>query len=225
VARIKKREHENLSDANIQKVISLLTPHDTSKKPITKKDACQILNITYNTARLAKIIAEYEERQEYVAEQKAKRRGKSATNFEIQQAVEDYLTGENYSTIAKRLFRSSGFVKAILERVGVPQRPTGNDAKQEYDYLPDNCISETFREGEIVWSAKYHRPARIDAEVQSKGNYLGKVYRIYVLEAVKDEPPPWFANVTAGGYFAYQPAYDLGKLSHLEKYGVDLTRI
>lgn len=221
MARIKKKEHENLSDSNIQKVITLLE----AEKPITKKDACQILNISYNTTRLAKIIEEYKERLEYVAKQKAKRRGKAATNIEIQQAVEDYLSGDNYATIAKRLFRSSGFIKAIIERVGVPVRPTGEDAKRGTDMLPDRCIAEEFLAGEIVWSAKYHRPAKVIKEVYSKGDYLGRVYQIYVLEEVRDDPPPWFANVRAGGYYAYQPAYDLGKLEHLEKYGVNLEKI
>lgn len=221
MARIKKRDHENLSDANIQKVIDLLNP--TEGTPITKKDACALLNITYNTTRLQRIIDEYQERQAYVAEQKAKRRGKAATDFEIQQAVEEYLSGENYAAIAKRLFRSSGFIKAIIERVGVPQRLTGKD-KEQYDYLPENCTAKDFKPGEIVWSAKYHRPARVEREVQCTGDYLGKVYSIYILEAVND-PGPWFTHVTAGGYFAYQPAYDLGKLEHLEKYGVNLTKI
>ena len=224
MARVKKKAHENLSDANIQKVIQLLQPQETTKSPITKKDACGLLNISYNTTRLAKIIQEYQDRQKYVAEQKAKRRGKAATDFEIQQAVEEYLGGENYATIAKRLFRSAGFVKAIIERVGVPQRPTGEDARKGLDYLPERCVAESFREGEVVWSAKYHRPALIKREVPSKGDYLGKVYSIYILEAV-DDPGPWFGHITAGGYYAYQPAYDLGKLEHLEKYGVNLTKI
>jgi hypothetical protein len=223
VARVKKKEHENLSESNLQKVISLLEPTDTTKKPITKKDACGLLNISYNTTRLAKIIAEFKEKQAYIAEQKAKRRGKSATDYEIQQAVEDYLNGDNYATIAKRLFRSSGFVKGIIERVGVPQRPASH-VVGEPDYLPDSCISDEFQKGEIVWSAKYHRPAKIDAEVESKGDHLGRVYRIYILESVED-PGPWFGHVTKGGYYAYQPAYDLGKLEHLQKYGVSFDRI
>ena len=221
---MKKKDHENLSDANIQKVIQLLEPQETTKSPITKKDACTLLNISYNTTRLAKIIEEYKERQAYVAEQKAKRRGKAATDFEIQQAVEDYLSGENYSTIAKRLFRSSGFVKSIIDRVGVPQRPTGEAAKRGIDYLPERCVSESFREGEVVWAARYHRPAKVVKEVNSKGDYMGPVYSIYILEAV-DDPGPWFGYVTKGGYYAYQPWYDLGKLEHLEKYGVNLERI
>lgn len=216
---MKRKEHENLSDANLSKVIGLLN----SEKPITKKDACQILNISYNTTRLQKIIDEYEERQQYVAKQKDKRRGKPASDAEIQQAVEDYLNGDNYANIAKRLFRSPGFVKAIIDRVGVPQRPTGDDTRQR-DFLPDSCVSEEFQPGEIVWSAKYHRPAKVIREVSSKGDHLGKVYSIYILEHVED-PGPWFGHVTRGGYFAYQPAYDLGKLEHLEKFGVNLEKI
>ena len=55
--RIKKKESENLSDTNIRKVINLLS----GSSPITKKEACGILNIAYNTARLQRIIDEFEE--------------------------------------------------------------------------------------------------------------------------------------------------------------------
>lgn len=223
MVKVKKKDHENLSDANIQKVISLLTPQSTEQKPITKKEACSILNISYNTTRLGKIIQEYEERQQYVQDQKAKRKGKAATKFEIQQVVEDYLNGDNYANIAKRLFRSPGFVKAIINKVGVPQR-LNKDDRGYNDYLPENCVSEKFEEGEIVWSAKYHRPAKIIREVQSKGDHLGRVYSIYILEHV-DDPGPWFTHITGGGYYAYQPAYDLGKLTHLEEFGVNLEKI
>ena len=49
--RIKKRSHEKLTDANIRHVMDLLE----SKNPITKKEACSILNISYNTTRLNNI--------------------------------------------------------------------------------------------------------------------------------------------------------------------------
>ena len=58
---IKKQEGENLTDANIKKVIRLLS----AEKPITKKEACSILNISYNTTRLSKVIEDYESDQEY----------------------------------------------------------------------------------------------------------------------------------------------------------------
>ena len=52
MAKIKKKEGENLTETNIEKVIGLLE----QEKPITKKQACEILNISYNTTRLTKII-------------------------------------------------------------------------------------------------------------------------------------------------------------------------
>ena len=47
----KKKSYENLTDSNIKNVISLLE----AEKPITKKEACDILNISYNTTRLNKL--------------------------------------------------------------------------------------------------------------------------------------------------------------------------
>ena len=41
MARVKKREYEKLTSSNIDHVISLLE----ADKPITKKEACAILNI------------------------------------------------------------------------------------------------------------------------------------------------------------------------------------
>ena len=49
---IKTRKHENLTETNIQHVMELLN----ADSPITKKEACSILNISYNTTRLNKII-------------------------------------------------------------------------------------------------------------------------------------------------------------------------
>ena len=58
---IKKRDYEKLDDANIERVIAAL--NDPS--PITKKSACEMLNISYNTTRLNNIIAEHEETIKY----------------------------------------------------------------------------------------------------------------------------------------------------------------
>ena len=131
--RVKKKEYENLSASNIKKVISLLNPStpgvqpsgqptEQIKKPISKKEACDILNIAYNTTRLDKIISEYYEQLEYVASRKKKNRGRAATKQEVAESVAGYLRGEPIADIAKGLYRSSAFVKAIIERVGVPER-------------------------------------------------------------------------------------------------------
>ena len=56
--RIKRKSHEKLTDVNIQHVMGLLQ----AESPITKKEACSILNISYNTTRLNSIIEEFVEK-------------------------------------------------------------------------------------------------------------------------------------------------------------------
>ena len=58
---IRAKKGENLSRDNIAKVHELLS----AENPITKKEACSILNISYNTTRLANIIQEHEETMRY----------------------------------------------------------------------------------------------------------------------------------------------------------------
>ena len=193
-----------------------------------------MLNIAYNTTRLQRIIDDYQDKVEYRELRKKQNRGRGATDAEIREAVERYLSGESLAEIASGLFRSSGFVRSIIERVGVPSvaRESG------VAVLPESCVAESFSPGEIVWSAVYQKPARIEQElsidyqteregfidVNYETKYGSKCYAIYVMEEVRDDTEKW-ANVETGGYAAYSLAYDLGKLSHLEKYGVDLSRI
>ena len=231
VKRIKKKDYENLTDSNVQKVISLLN----GKQPISKKEACNMLNIAYNTTRLQRIIDDYQDKIEYRELRKSQNRGRGATDAEIREAVERYLSGDSIAEIAKGLFRSSGFVKSLIERVGV----TNAIAKESGIIpLPGRCVSESFSPGEIVWSAVYNKPARVDHElsidyqaeragfidINYESKYGSKCYAIYIMEDVQEETEKW-ADVDTGGYFAYSLAYDLGKLAHLEKYGVDLSRI
>lgn len=236
---VKKKEYENLSHENIQKVINLLTPPSSSQqKAITKKEACEILNIAYNTARLQRIIDDYHDQKSYIELRKSQNRGKAATNAEIAEAVTGYLRGESVAEVAKGLYRSSGFVKGILDRVGVPQRPSSVEEKAGYDYIPEECVSDTFAQGEIVWSARHHTTAIVEHElsvdyqaekpgfsdVNYEDKYGSKCYSIWVVEDIDDDKDMW-ARVSTGGYKAYSLAYDLAKLTHLQKYGVDLSRI
>ena len=230
VRRLKKRDHENLSDTNIRKVINLLN----GQAPISKKEACSILNIAYNTTRLQRIIDDFEETQAYREKRKLQNKGKAATKDEVADAVTRFLSGDPISDIASGLYRSAGFIKAIIERVGVPQKQEG-----VYDYLPEECVAEDFTVGEIVWSAKYHGPAIIQAElsvdyqaerpgyrdVNYEKKYGTKAYNIWVIEKVDDDYSDRWTTATGGGFSSTQLAYDLGKLSHLKQYGIDLSRI
>ena len=197
-----------------------------------------MLNISYNTARLDRIIEDYLDTVAYISKRKAMNRGKPASDAEIGEAVSSYLQGIAISDIAKALYRSPSFVKNIIEGVGVPQRITSKDEQTEVDYLPDECVSDSFDVGEIVWSAQYHRAATIVKELSSsyvsskKGlantdyeeRYACKCYNIHISEP-SDNEESIFASVGGGGFFASSTAYDLGKLRHLEKYGVNLNTL
>ena len=58
---IRKKGHEKLDDANLQRVLD----HLNADQPITKKEACSMLNITYNTTRLNSIMTDFDETMQY----------------------------------------------------------------------------------------------------------------------------------------------------------------
>ena len=238
LARVKKKEYENLSVANIEKVITLLNP-PAEKSPISKKEACQILNIAYNTTRLQNIIDDYNEKVAYVQLRKSQNKGRGATDSEIADVIRDYLSGYPVATIAKSLYRSPGFVKSIVERVGIPSRGVSKEERLEVGYLPEECVAEEFYPGQIVWSARHHAPAEIREEisvayqldkpgynnVDYEEKYEAKCYSIWIREEIDQDKEFWVAGIETGGFAAFALAYDLGSLEHLEKYGVDFSRL
>jgi hypothetical protein len=211
--KVKQKKHENLSDSNIKRVIQLLSAKDS----ITKKEACEILNIAYNTSRLNSIIEGYKDKQNRRQEMLKKKRGTPASDSEIANIVESYLGGEGFAEISKRVFRSTGFVKSVIERVGVPDKPSGDD-KFEVGYLPEECVSYEFSVGEIAWSSRHHSSCEILSELEEKYKtmYGCPAYRVWI-----NEP----SETGSAGYNAFIAAYDLGKLSHLEKYGLNTSRL
>ncbi len=226
VARgIRAKSHEKLDDITLQKVWEALN----EDSPITKKEACEMLNISYNTTRLSKILVEHRETIHYRAARKAQLRGTKATDAEVTQTIEWYLNEHPISEIAKAMYRSSTFVKNIINRVGIPEkRPkTEQGGGSKIGYLPDECVSETFEVGEKVWCAKYDLPAIIKKETENnqftnyEEKYGGKCYQIYVIQ-LTDFESPYFGFIEFGGFNAHAIAYDLGSLKHLEKYGASI---
>ena len=220
--RIKKRSYEKLTDANIKHVAGLLK----AETPITKKEACSILNISYNTTRLNNILQQYQEKVDFIHARKAANRGRPAGKAEISEAARYYLEGDSVAEIAKSLYRSPSFVRAIIEKLGVPTRRKKDDRNYSL-FLPEQCVAEDFEVGERVWSAVYDSPAQVVKKLDSS-TYLEKYgafcYWIYVFEKV-DPSESFFPSVEVGGFNAATPSYELGKLSHLEEAGVDLNRI
>lgn len=223
----RKREHEKLDETNLNRVIELLE----GEQPITKKVACEMLNISYNTTRLGNLIAEHKDIMEYRATRKAQNRGKRATDLEKRDAIERYLDGQTVSEIAKGMYRSSTFVRNLIDNIGVPQKlPKSELSSYRYrtPMLPETCVAEEFNIDERVWSARYNTIAIIKNErTTDPTNYVekygAKCYNIYVI-TMTDFDTKYFGWQKIGGFWSSALAYDLGSLRHLKEYGIDIYK-
>ena len=223
----RKREHEKLDETNLNRVIELLE----GEQPITKKVACEMLNISYNTTRLGNLIAEHKDIMEYRATRKAQNRGKRATDLEKRDAIERYLDGQTVSEIAKGMYRSSTFVRNLIDNIGVPQKLPKSELsvyRHRTPMLPERCVTDEFNIDERVWSARYNTIAIIKNErTTDPTNYVekygAKCYNIYVI-TMTDFDTKYFGWQKIGGFWSSALAYDLGSLRHLKEYGIDIYK-
>ena len=221
---MRTKKHENLTQANINKVIELLNPTDGSK-PITKKEACAILNIAYNTTRLGSIIAEHKDIMEYRATRKAQNRGRKATDLEKRDAIERYLNGQTVSEIAKGMFRSTTFIRNLIDNIGVPQKITKSE-KSVYAWrtpmLPEQCVAEEFEVGEKIWAVRENYPAIVQRELTTPEQAEEKGFRVYLCYTIEctqeDLKDTYFPYLEFAGKYSCLAAYDMGSLRHLRKY-------
>lgn len=201
---VKAKEGENLDDATIARVIDLLE----GEQPITKKAACEILNIAYNTTRLTSIINEYKEKLDRRKKNFEKNRGKPLTDSDISYIVRGILIGESVSEISEMLFRPASQINRVVQDLGVPKKVRG-ESLAHTQLLPEECVLETVDIGQIVWSARYHAAAEVIKPLGKSVNGYD-MYRIYVYEPTESK--------RRGGFYASQSIEDLGSLRHLEKY-------
>jgi hypothetical protein len=174
------------------------------EKPITKKAACEMLAIAYNTTRLGKLIEDYQKKKAREAGRRANLRGKPATSEEITYVIQEYLEGSTIDALTKSTFRPANFIKHILEKYSVPIRATSHDYFKP-ELIPEGAARERFTVGEKVYSARYDSMANIEAEQPHPSE--GWVYRIWLLS------DRWLQ-------YAYQPANELASLEHLRTLGV-----
>ena len=219
---VKKKEHENLTPANIRRVAALLD----DEKPISKKDACELLNISYNTKRLERIIEEQQAKDEAQKRRRQEKRGKPVSESEKLDIATMFLDGDTLADIAERVARPSVVVKRTLEAIGVPEIPKGED-KLKPGFLPDQCVREgyKFEEGETAWSAIHHCPVEVDKCMDGKyvDRYGAFCYRVWVKRPVEHRPDrTYYAMSDSGGFTAYVAGYELGDLQHLTKLGVKI---
>tara|TARA_R110000772_G_scaffold66361_2_gene147904 strand:- start:5250 stop:5900 length:651 start_codon:yes stop_codon:yes gene_type:complete len=203
--QVKVKEHERLDDATIERVINLLeetTPH------ITKKAACEILNISYNTTRLGTILSSYKERKERRRKNFAKNRGVPLSDGDRSLIIRLFLNGDGVTDISETTFRSPTVVKRVLEEANVPDKPKGDD-KHQPSFLPDACVLTECYTGQTVWSAKHHSAAEVIKQVGNDRNG-NPVYQIYVYEKTETR--------SRGGAYAAARVEELGSLEHLKKF-------
>ena len=199
MARVSK-ENDLLNDANLERVIAGME----ATPKMTKKDACAILGIAYNTTRLDTLIEKYLEKKARDASRRASLRGKPATQDEVVYVIQEYLEGSTIDAISKATYRGATFIKAILEKYDVPIRQTSHDYFRP-ELIPDGATRERFAVGEVVYSARYDSTARIDAEQHDSRH--GWIYRVWLLSE------KWKQS-------AYQEACELASLEHLRTAGV-----
>jgi len=197
--RTKNGEDEKLTAQNIDRVIQLLE----GEKPITKKAACEILNIAYNTTRLGQIIDKHKEKQLRDKQRRLEKRGKPASPDEVKFTVETYLEGGTIDYISDTIHRSSGFVHSVLENYSVPMRARAHDYFRP-ELIPEGAMRDRFKVGEVVYSARYDSTARIETELFQNNQWI---YRVWLLSDRWQQ-------------YAYQEACELASLEHLKELGV-----
>jgi uncharacterized protein YwgA len=202
--RIRTKVGEEITPTNVKKVISLL---ERETNPISKKEACEILHISYNTTRLNKIIEDFKEREVYVANRRKQLHLKPIEEYEVKEIVESYLAGDSLSKISENVYRSIAIVKMVLEEFNLPIR------NKSYSYFDpvflekEEMISSDYKDGDLVFSARYNCPALVKKLVQNSDIH-GNVYKIWLY----------------GDYnqWAAQPYYELSDLRKVQKLGVKL---
>ncbi len=203
--RSKNGDDEKLDAATLDRVISLLEPIKEGVQPITKKAACEILNIAYNTTRLGKLIEVHKDKKKRAAERRASLRGKPVSKDDVCYIIGEYLKGESVSALSDMTSRSTSVINKVLEEYAVPLRA------KAYDYfkpelIPEGALRDRFTIGEIVYSPAYDSTAVVDKEIKQASGY---VYRLWLLSDKQSQ-------------YAYQPVWELASLQHLQELGVKL---
>jgi hypothetical protein len=170
----------------------------------TKKAACEVLGIAYNTTRLQTLIDNFLNRQELDKQHRAKKRKEAVKPLEVADWITDYLAGESFDDLSKRYYRSSNVIRYHIAKHGALLRHSKVD-KLDPPMVPEQCMSDDFDIGEYVWSMQYN------GIVQVKAKYKNAFRVETLIEGVQEK--------------AYLASYELARLKHLEALGVKLEKL
>ncbi len=176
---------------------------------MTKKEACEALGLLTPAgnpqyAKLTKTLEEHKIRAAAEKKVRAKKRREAFSDSELKQVITDYLAGASMSELSESYYRSVGSIKSRLDYCGALLRGSGDYDNPEP--LPEQCVVDSHKEGDMVWSAKYGQLARVVKE------YTPGVYRI-------------FMSSPSCRQYAYQESFELGALKHLETLGVKFNLV
>lgn len=175
----------------------------------TKKAACEILGIPYNTTRLTSLLENFAKTKEVETRLRKAKRGTPVTDQEMVSILEMYFDEESLESISKRMHRSLPLIKFKLEQSGamLKSRNTVNPASPPM--LPEECLEENFELKEKVWVAGYNCLGEIDKRLEQEGD---AVYRVYLLDRHNHR-------------YVYYPWYELGSLRHLSTIGLNIDKL
>lgn len=203
----KKNKEEKLDPASLERVYFMLNPLTIGTKAITKKEACELLNISYNTVRLEKLLTSWKEKVERTNKRKEELRGKPLSVEDVCYIIGEYLVyGHSIESISESTCHSRNKISVCLNDYDVPQRSVG------YNYftpklVPEDASRVQFAVNEKAWSTNYESMCVIDKELDHP--IYGKIYRVWLTD------PKW-------QQYAYVAACELASLEHLRKLGVRL---
>lgn len=209
ISRVRKSnlEEELMTPANISKAIRMLEDPPEGEKAWTKKDACQLLGMAYNTTRLASIIQNFKDKAAKDSERRSALRGKPVTLEDASYMITEYLDGATIDAISSATYRSPQMIKRTLEEYSVPIRASSHDYFSP-ELIPSGAVKERFVVGEVAYSARYDSKVIVEKEYLDKNN-LGYIYRIWLTSEKWKQ-------------YAYTEAFELASLSHLLEKGIRL---
>lgn len=128
-----KRQRADISDEQFKKAIEWLDNGGT------KKGACEILGVSNNKTMESRI-DEWKQDQEVSARLRKEKRRQACTPEEKVNIIESYFDGDSFEELSRRFYRSSAYIKHILELSGALIR--SNDARNPLDppLLPEECV-------------------------------------------------------------------------------------
>ena len=192
----RRKVYNNITEEHYLKAIEWLEGGGT------KVGACDILGVKSNSV-MSRLVEEYLDKKEVDRVQRSRKRKLAVSKDEVVIWITDYINGFGLQELSDTHFRSTDVIREHLEKNGAMLRTHGKIDPLHPPLMPDQCISESFEDGQYVWSAKYGCIAQI------KGKYKN-AYRIQVLGNGLQEQ-------------SYQSPVELGCLKHLEELGVNLA--